>query len=139
MNWKFFKKEEKEGKKEPSLWLFSHKKQINEIIRKSILDNLPLDLDNAGWDKYLGIDINGNVIPRYYYKQYVISSEIISFYPNYIIDEETVIDKYIKETEDYIRYIFYSFKVYFNPDTEERFIEVKIYKNDKYDILKKLD
>lgn len=135
MNWKFWQKEEK---KEPSLWLFSHKKQINEIVRKTILDNLPLDLDNTDWDRYLGIDEDGHIIPRYYYKQYVISSEIISCYPNDIIDEETVIDKYIKETEDYIRYIFYSFKVYFNPDTEERFIKVKIYRNDKYDILKNI-
>ena len=138
--WNIFKKsKEKEEKKEISSLFFIHRKQIDEIIQKSILDNLPLDLDNTDWDRRPTLDINGIIIPRYYYKQYVISNKIISLYPNYIIDEETEINKYIKETEDYQRYILYSFRFYFNPETEERFIEVKIYKNDKYEILKKLD
>ena len=33
-----------------SLWFSVHREQFDEIIQKSILDNLPLDLDNTDWD-----------------------------------------------------------------------------------------
>ena len=133
MNWKFWKKEEKN---EMSLWFSAHREEFDEIIQKSILDNLPLDLDNTDWD-YMPM-VGSNVYP-YYYKQYIIPNEIIGFEHNGIIDEKTEIKKYIKVTEDYQQYILYNFRVYSNNYKKERFIVVKIYENDKYDILKKLD
>lgn len=128
--WNLFKKTKE---KEESLLWFGLRKQFDEIIQKSILDNLPFDLSNTDWDYTLSG--NGSYCYR---KIYVISSEIISFYPNDIIDEETEINKYIKETEDYQRYILYRFRFYFNPETEERLLVVKIYTNNKYEILKKI-
>ena len=133
MNWKFWKKEEKQ---EMSLWFYAHREQFDEIIQKSILDNLPLDLDNTDWD-YMPI-VGSNIYP-YYYKRYIIPNEIISFEDNDIIDKVTEIKKYIKVTEDYQQHISYNFRVYSNKYKNERFIVVKIYENDKYDILKKLD
>ena len=133
MNWKFWKKEEK---KEMSLWVFSYRKDLDEIIQKSILDNLPLDLDNTDWD-FMPV-VGSNLYP-YYYKRYIIPNEIISFKPNDIIDEEVKIKKYIKVTEDYQQHILYNFRVYYNQYEDDHFIVVKIFENDKYDILKKLD
>ena len=63
----------------------------------------------------------------------------MSIFDNDIIDKVTEIKKYIKVTEDYQQHISYNFRVYSNKYKNERFIVVKIYENDKYEILKKLD